>query len=70
MANLYWASAINGGGTGALDAIDGADACGDSSMVPLAAGDAAIVIKGEQAYLYILKETGASESFPRSYNFV
>ena len=57
MANQFYpATALTGGGTGALDAIDGAD---------LADGDGAVVIAAGTAYFYRLDGTsGATESSP------
>ena len=55
-ANFYGAIALIGGGTGALDKIDGAD---------LADGDGAMVMTNGTAYLYWLDaDSGAAESSP------
>ena len=65
MANLYWASAVNGGGTGAMDAYDPTDM--DGSATALAVGDACVVIdEGEGTFaVYEAKSTASmSESFP------
>jgi hypothetical protein len=57
MANyIYGAVALNGGGTGSLDSIDGTD---------LAQGDAAIVFTSDATYIYTLDESsGGTESSP------
>ena len=65
MANLYWASAINGGGTGSLDGIDPTDT--DGSATALAAGDACIVVDqstGVTAVYEAMNSAGASEKYP------
>lgn len=56
--NCYWCNSLTGGGTGALDAIDGTD---------LADGDAAQVIDNTNGkfYVYYLDgDSAASESSP------
>jgi len=57
MANyIYGAIALNGGGTGSLDSIDGSD---------LATGDAAIVFTSSATYIYNLDESsGGTEDSP------
>jgi len=56
MSAFYPASSLTGGGTGALDAIDGA---------LLEDGDRAIVIATSQVYFYYLDaDSGAAESSP------
>lgn len=56
MASIWPANALTGGGTGALDAIDGN---------LLSDGDGAVVIAGSAAYFYSLDATsGAAESSP------
>lgn len=65
MARLYWASVINGGGTGAMDGIDPTDT--DGSATALAAGDAVIVADddGEVVALYAVRNSaGQSEVYP------
>jgi len=52
----YWANSLTGGGTGALDAIDGAN---------LNDLDMAIVVTGSNVYIYSLDaDSGAAESSP------
>lgn len=52
----YWATALTGGGAGALDAIDGAD---------LATGDMALVVTSSSFYSYYMDAaSGAAESSP------
>jgi hypothetical protein len=54
--NMYWADTLTGGGTGALDAIDGAG---------LNDGDSAVVVSSDAVYFYRLNATsGVSESPP------
>lgn len=62
--NMYWASALTGGATYALDAIDGDDA--DGAGTPLADGDTAIVITTAfERYDYVLDaDSGEAESSP------
>lgn len=56
MANFYGATSLTGGGTGALDALDGND---------LSDGDGAVVIIDGTFYIYHLDaSSGASESSP------
>ena len=65
MANFYWASTINGGGTGAMDGIDPTDT--DGSATALAVGDVCIVVdKANDLWAkYEVKSTASmSESFP------
>lgn len=65
MANLYWASAINGGGTGAMDGIDPTDT--DGSATALAAGDACIVVDESTGVtaMYEAKSTASmTEKYP------
>jgi len=61
---IYGATGLIGGGTGALDAIDGDDA--DGAGTPLANGDIAFVgVPGVFIYFYILNATsGAAEDSP------
>ncbi len=56
MSSIWPANSLTGGGTGALDAIDGG---------LLSDGDGAVVIAGITAYFYSLDSTsGAAESIP------
>ena len=65
-AALYWASSINGGGTGSLDGIDPTDT--DGSARALAVGDACIVVDeatDEVTAIYVAKSSaGQSEKYP------
>ena len=63
MANMYWATALTGGGTGALDAISVTDAVGNSSLVPLQAGDACFVVSPDTGadFFVLMDEAGATE---------
>jgi len=55
--NFYWAIALTGGGSGALDAIDGAGLVDKDGAWVNVAGDA--------AYIYILDaDSGAAEDSP------
>lgn len=60
MANMYWATSYTGGLSGALDAIDPQDASGDSTNIPLAAGDACLVIASSGANLYVLQDSAGA----------
>lgn len=61
--NFLGATALTGGGSGALDAIDGDDA--DGGGTPLADGDMALVATSGFIYFFVLDATsGAAEDSP------
>ena len=65
MANYYWASTINGGGTGAMDAYDPTDM--DGSATALAVGDVCEVVDptNKLRAKYTAKSTASmSEDYP------
>lgn len=65
MANTYWASTINGGGTGAMDGIDPTDT--DGSATALAVGDTCTVKDGTnniKATYVARSSAGKSEIYP------
>jgi len=66
MANsIVSATSLTGGGSGALDAIDAADADGEGT--PLVVGDLAYVgVAGEFIYFYILDSSGDAENSPET----
>ena len=63
MANRYWAGAVAGGGSGAMDLIDPTDTDGSSTV--LAAGDTCRVVEDDLISEYVARNSGgASESLP------
>ena len=63
--NIYGATALTGGASGALDAIDAADT--DGAGTPLADGDMAYVgVAGQFMYFYIVDSSGDAENSPET----